>query len=40
MMTPCDDMNGNITDDVEKEDLQVLQFCESVLKGYKVNFVL
>ena len=36
----CDDMNGNITDDVEKEDLQVLQICESVLKGYKAIFVL
>ena len=29
----CDDMNGNITDNIEKEDLRCLQICESVLKG-------
>ena len=29
----CDDMNGNTIDDDEKEDLQCLQICESVLKG-------
>ena len=34
----CDDMNGNTTGQVEKEDLQCLQICQSVLKGYKVLF--
>ena len=39
----CDDMNGNtIADEVEKEDLQCLKICESVLKGFtkKVHFYI
>ena len=36
----CDDMNGNsIADGVEKEDLQCLQICESVLKGFTKKFI-